>query len=521
MPARPLRHVVIVGGGTAGWMTAGILAADHRTASPDGLRVTLVESPSIPTLGVGEGTWPSLRDTLRRIGIPEGIFLQRTQASFKQGSRFDGWVDGSPDDSYVHPFDAPPSQDDVDALSLWRTAPAGTPFAEAVSAQAILCRVGLAPKQPQTPEYAAVANYAYHLDAGAFAELLKEHCTQRLGVRHVLADVASVERSEDGVVASVRTADGTTIEGDVFVDCTGSRALLIGSQPGDTITDASDILFNDAALALHVPYTDPQQAIPSQTNATAMPAGWVWDIALQSRRGVGHVFSTRFMDEAQARTALTGYLGTTAPGSGLSGEDARLIRFRSAYRERPFAGNVVAIGMSQGFVEPLEASAIVMIELSAAMLSDMLPPSTSGLPTVSRRFNERFAYRWARIVDFLKLHYIISRRPGAYWDAHRDPETWPDRLRELMEQWRELPPQRDDFAHAIEIFPAASYAYILYGMGYQTAARPGPRRKDLPERARHRLADIRLKTDRMLTGLPTNRALLDHILGNTMQRVGA
>lgn len=505
-----LRHVVIVGGGTAGWLTAGILAADHRAHAPDGLKVTLVESPNVAILGVGEGTWPSLRDTLRRIGLSETEFLRRTQASFKQGSRFDGWVSGAPGDSYLHPFDPLPSQDDLDALSLWRAAAGSVAFAEAVSAQAALCAEGRAPKQVQTPEFAAVANYAYHLDAPAFAELLREHCTARLGVQHVRADVTGVRRCDDGRVLGLDTDCSGAIDGDLFVDCTGARALLIEGALGVESHDVSDMLFNDAALAVHVPDTGP---VPSQTNATAMPAGWVWDIALQSRRGVGHVFSTRHMDEAEARDQLSSYLERLAPGTGVTGNDARLIRFRSAYRATPWRGNVVAIGMSQGFVEPLEASAIVMIELSAAMLSDLLPPRLEGVPNVARRFNERFSYRWERIIDFLKLHYIPSQRTEAYWRDHRDPATWPSRLRELLEQWRHVPPSRDDFAHALEIFPAASYAYVLYGMGFETAPRPHARRKDLADRARQRLGEIAVKRQKMLAGLPGNREWLATVLG--------
>ena len=511
-----LRHVVIVGGGTAGWLTAGVLAADHRAHDHDGLKVTLVESDKRPTLGVGEGTWPSLRDTLRRIGIPEGEFLRRTQASFKQGSRFDGWVTGGPDDSYLHPFDAPPGQDDVDPLSLWQAAPHGTAFADAVSAQARLCRHARAPKQPQTPEYAAVANYAYHLDAVGFAQLLREHCTEKLGARHVIADVTAVVADRDGGVAHLATDRAGKIAGDLFVDCTGSKAMLIGEHLGVAPRDVSGVLFNDAALAVQVPDDGP---IASQTNATAAPAGWIWDIALQARRGVGHVFSTRHMGESAARDVLTAYLDRIAPQAGMTGDHARLIRFQPAYRETPFRHNVVAIGMSQGFVEPLEASAIVMIELSASMLSDMLPQHVGGLEPVSRRFNERFSYRWARIVDFLKLHYIPSRRPEACWVDHRDPASWPDRLRDLLEQWRHMPPSRDDFAHALEIFPAASYAFVLYGMGFETPARAQLRRKDLPERLVARLGEIDLKAQRMLAGLPDNRQLLDHITQRGLAQV--
>lgn len=512
-----LKHVVIVGGGTAGWLTAGILAADHRAHAADGLRVTVVESPTVPILGVGEGTWPSLRDTLRRIGVSETEFIRRCDASFKQGSRFNGWRDGGVGDSYLHPFDAPPGEDDLDVLSLWRAAGTGA-FADAVSAQAKVCAAGRAPKQAQTPDFAAVTNYGYHLNAPALAQMLSEHCTQRLGVTLIHDDVVGVTKHEDGSIAHVETAHSGAVEGDLFVDCTGGRALLIGDEMSVPVKDVSDVLFNDRALAVHVPNVSPDQAIASQTDATALASGWVWDIALQSRRGVGYVFSSRHSDEAQARRDLDAYLAKHAAGADVTAADARLLKFKSGYRETPWVKNVVAIGMSQGFVEPLEASAIVMIELSAAMLSDLLPPMTSQLEPSARRFNERFSYRWARIVDFLKVHYVLTQRTEPYWQAHRDQDTWPDRLVDLMARWRFMPPSREDFTQALEIFPAASYAYVLYGMGYETEPRPHLRRKDVPDRAAQRLRDLQMKSQKLLSGLPTNRELLDHISGRA--RVG-
>ena len=414
MSNEAVRHVVIVGGGTAGWLTAGVLAADHCAAREDGVRVTVIESPTIPILGVGEGTWPSLRDTLRRIGVSETEFVRRCNAGFKQGSRFDGWTDGSPDDSYFHPFEAPPSADDVDWLALWRSAPDAS-FAQSMSPQATLCLEGKGPKQFSTPEFAAVANYAYHLDAPAFAELLREHCTKSLGVRLITDDVIDVSLDESGAVASLKTQDSGDIKADLFVDCTGSKALLVGEALGAELKDVSDVLFNDRALAIQVPYTDDSASIASQTTGTAMQAGWVWDIALQNRRGVGHVYSSAHRSEEEARADLSAYLAGAAPQSVVSGNEARMIKFRSAFRETPWRANAVAIGMSQGFVEPLEASAIVMIELSATMLSDTLPASKSLMPAAAERFNARFRYRWDRIVDFLKLHYVLSRRSEPYW----------------------------------------------------------------------------------------------------------
>lgn len=506
-----LRHVVIVGGGTAGWLTAAIIAADHRAAFDDGLRVTLIESPNIPILGVGEGTWPSLRDTLRRIGVSETKFIRRCSASFKQGSRFNGWVTGDANDFYFHPFDAPPSADMVDSHKLWRSLANNNSFAEAVSYQPSLCLEGKAPKQVVTPEFAAVANYAYHLDAPALAELLRDHCTTNLGVRLVTDNVTNVERGDAGEIAALSTEENGAVIGDLYVDCTGSKALLVGEALGAKLTDVSDILFNDRALAVQAPYADDDEPIASQTNGTALKAGWVWDIALQKRRGVGYVYSSAHISDDEARDGLTAYLKQYAPASGVSGADARLIKFKSAYRETPWIRNTVAVGMSQGFVEPLEASAIVMVELSAMMISDTLPAHKAGLNAAGKRFNKRFAYRWSRIVDFLKLHYILSRRTDEFWSDHRNVETWPVRLRELIEQWKFEPPSREDFTDALEIFPAASYAYVLYGMGFETIARPVQRKKDDADTVQRHRQGIEYRTSKLLGGLPTNRELINHI----------
>lgn len=519
MSDRALKHVVIVGGGAAGWLTAGVLAVDHCAAHEDGVRVTLIESPNIPILGVGEGTWPSLRDTLRRIGLSETEFVRRCNASFKQGSRFDGWVTGAPDDSYFHPFEPPPDADDIDPLALWRAAPNGTPFAQAVNNQPAICLDGKAPKQIVTPEYAAVANYAYHLDAPAFAELLRDHCTQNLGVHLITDDVKSVKVDEESRIAALSTSENGDVSGDLYVDCTGAKALLIGDTLGVEVTSVSDILFNDCALAVQAPYGNNNEPIASQTIGTASSAGWVWDIALQTRRGIGYVFSSRHSSEETARAELTAYLNCHAPESGVTGDDARLIRFQSAYRGTPWVGNVVAVGMSQGFVEPLEASAIVMIELAATMISDTLPARCDAMAPASRRFNERFSYRWARIVDFLKLHYVLSQRTESYWAAHRDKGTWPTRLAQLLDQWALEPPSREDFSQTLEIFPAASYAYVLYGMGFETAPRKTIRRRDAVELAARHMDDMHSTLTKLLHGLPTNRDLLAHINTRGLSRV--
>ena len=225
-----VRHVVIVGGGSAGWLTAAVIAAEHGGKSDTGLQVTVVESPDVAPIGVGEGTWPTMRDTLRAIGVLESDFIRECDASFKQGSRFDGWVDGTEADRYYHPFVLPFGYTEANLVAGWSARHPNRPFAGVVSFQPHLCARNRAPKQASTPEYAAVANYAYHLDAGKFSLFLRKHCTERLGVTHISDHVVDVVADESGDIASLQLKDHGVIPGDLFVDCTGMQALLIGQH---------------------------------------------------------------------------------------------------------------------------------------------------------------------------------------------------------------------------------------------------------------------------------------------------
>src|SRR5262245_31047295 len=222
-----LKRLVIVGGGSAGWLTAGVIAAEHRAKEGAGLSVTLLESPDVGPIGVGEGTWPTMRDTLRKIGVGEADFLRNCDASFKQGSKFERWVDGREHDYYFHPFVLPQGYLETNLVAGWLKRHATTPFADLVSFQPHLCVQGKAPKQAQTPEYAAVANYAYHLDAGKFGLFLREKCIQ-LGVRHVVDHMTGVESAANGDIAAVLTRENGALAGDLFVDCTGLNSRLLG-----------------------------------------------------------------------------------------------------------------------------------------------------------------------------------------------------------------------------------------------------------------------------------------------------
>ena len=511
----PIRNIIVVGGGTAGWLTAASIAARHKSRQHHGFTVTLIESPTIPIIGVGEGTWPTMRTTLRRIGVSETDFFRHCDASFKQGAQFARWTTGAPDDAYYHPLMLPQSFGQVNLAPHWLADDASGSFCDAVTPQGRVCDAGLAPKTIATPEYDAVANYAYHLDAGKFSGFLQRHCCDTLGVRHVLADVEEVLLHDDGDIRAVRTTQAGEIAGDLFVDCTGMAALLIGKALGVPFKSCADTLFCDTALAIQVPHDHPDAPIASHTISTAQSAGWIWDIGLPTRRGVGHVFSSSHIDIDDAERELRAYLGDA--GCDLP---VRKLDIRAGHRETFWKRNCVAVGLAAGFLEPLEASAIVLIELSAKLISEQMPACREVMDVVATRFNDTTHYRWGRIIDFLKLHYALTqRRDTDFWRDNARPETMPDRLRGLMELWQyHAPWMHDEFDRAEEIFPAASYQYVLYGMGHRTAIEPGSLSADtvVAERA---LRENRVQTQRLLAGLPRHRDLLRKITEHGMPTI--
>jgi tryptophan halogenase len=511
-----VQSVVIVGGGTAGWLTAGIIAARHQARIKAGsFAVTLVESPDIKIIGVGEGTWPTMRSTLERIGVSETAFFRECDAAFKQGGQFAGWTTGATDDAYYHPLMFPQGFSQVNLVPHWLRAGNGRSFCDFVTPQGRLCDEGLAPKTIANAEYRGPANYAYHLDAGKFAPFLAKHCTANLGVRHVLADITEVKQRESGDIHSVLTRQAGAIAGDLFVDCSGFSALLIGKTLGVPFKSCSDVLFCDTALAVQVPFATPDAPMASHTIATAHDAGWTWDICLPTRRGVGYVYSSRHTSEEQARETLLRYIG--AQHADLS---VRKIPIRAGHREVFWKNNCVAIGLASGFLEPLESSAIVLVELSAKLLAEQMPACREVMDIVAKRFNDVTMYRFGRIIDFLKLHYVLTKRTdSAFWRDNVDPASVPERLRDLLTLWSYHSPWFfDELDRLEEVFPAASYQYVLYGMGFRTQVAP-EETVDTAVTAARLVRENDQATGDMRARLPKNRELLNKIYQYGLQPV--
>ncbi|MGC1303323.1 MAG: tryptophan halogenase family protein [Caulobacteraceae bacterium] len=512
---RPVQNIVVVGGGTAGWLTAGLIAARHQGRMKAGFTVTLVESPKIGIIGVGEGTWPTLRTTLQKIGVSETDFFRECDVSFKQGAKFARWTTGADDDAYYHPLMLPQGFSQVNLAPHWLCDNDGRSFCDTVCPQGELCDDDLAPKMITTPEYQAVANYAYHLDAGKFAPFLQKHCTQKLGVRQVPADVRGVNQDEHGDITGIVTEQAGEITGDLFIDCTGFSSLLLGKTLGVPFKDCSDVLFCDTAMAIQVPHSDPETPIAPYTISTAQSAGWTWDIALPTRRGVGYVFSSSHISDEAAERELRRYIGDAAKDL-----TARKIPIRSGYREVFWKNNCVAVGLAAGFLEPLESSAIVLIELSAKLVSEQMPACREVMDIIAARFNAVTHYRWGRIIDFLKLHYVLTQRTdNPFWIDNVDPKTVPERLQNLLHLWKYHSPWFfEEFDRLEEVFPAASYQYVLYGMGFRTEVDPLDNAGTRASALRMMQQNVAM-TGKMRGELPKNRDLIRKIKDYGLQTI--
>lgn len=498
-----VKSIVIAGGGTAGWLTAAIIAAHHRSDNQNGLKVSLIESSDIPTIGVGEGTWPTLKNTLQDIGIKEADFFRCCNASFKQGGKFVDWVHGK-GDFYYHPFTVPFGYGRLD-LAPYLTELED--YAPESNFQHHVCEAGLAPRTLAESEFQGPANYAYHLDAGAFAVLLRDHCKKELGVEHIVDTISDTTLDDLGNIDSIVLEKGGQISGDLFIDCTGFASLLLGKKLNVPFKSVDKFLFNDTALAIQIPYPSDSDPIASNTIATAQPAGWIWDIGLTHRRGVGHVYSSKFISDEEAKQKLCDYLAVSPNET-----DTRKISFKSGYRAEHWKNNCVAVGLSAGFVEPLEATAIMLIEISARYIAENIPADKSVMPIVRKRFNSQMQYRWQRIIDFLKLHYVLTQRPEPYWQAHLDEATIPESLQEDLAIWKTRGPVIEDFSNSVELFPAASYQYVIYGMGFKPnfSLQSYLYRQD--EQAKNIINRNKKITEQMLQSLPQHRQYIEQWL---------
>ncbi|RYY41933.1 MAG: tryptophan 7-halogenase, partial [Sphingomonadales bacterium] len=420
--------------------------------------ITLIESEAVGTVGVGEATLPHIKAFNDALGIDEAAFMTATQATFKLGIEFRGW--SAPGDSYIHPFGAfgapwGGAEFQHHWLRAERHGRAVAPL-EAYSYAVAAARARAFEFPNEDPSsIRSTFSYAYHFDAGRYAAFLRDWATER-GVTRIEGQVARVERTaEGGNIAALTLQSGVRVAGDLFVDCSGFRALLLGETLGAGWDDWSDWLPCDRAWA--VPSERAEDFTPF-TRATARAAGWQWRIPLQHRTGNGYVFASRFLDEGQARDdALAGLDG--APLA-----EPRLLRFQAGRRREAWRGNCVAIGLASGFLEPLESTSIFLIQAAVHDLVTLLPSARGDTvdPRLAAEFNRLFALQYDRVRDFLVLHYAANSRVGEpLWDHLRTIKL-PDSLSQkiaLFEARGTVP------NYQFGLFSRDSWLAVLIGQG--------------------------------------------------------
>jgi tryptophan halogenase len=452
-------RVLIVGGGSAGWITAAYLDRSLNGNGPKEVLIGVVESARIGRIGVGEATIPTMKRTLARIGISERDFLIHADATFKQAIRFDDWLEEG--HHYYHPFDRLTAAK-FDRYGLrYLASDRSKAFAEMVSPQPAICDAGLSPKKSSDGDYEGQMPYAYHMDAEKFADFLRDTATSR-GVHHMTDDVVDVERRENGDVAAVKTASGKRIEADLFIDCSGFARLLIGKTLGVPYEEFGDYLLCDSAVAMQVPYdVYKRDNVRPYTTSKALSAGWVWDIGLQNRRGTGYVYSSQFISAEDAEAELRAH-----EGPHCAEVKARHLKFKTGRVAEAWKNNVVAIGLSAGFLEPLESTGLFFIEEGVDYLCELFP-RLGALDAGRRMYNDRMRARYAECLDFINLHYVLSRRDDTpFWREVTKPERMTPSLRERLADWDQKPPSRLDFTDQQQLFSHINFEFILYGMDW-------------------------------------------------------
>jgi len=451
------KRVLIVGGGSAGWTAAAYLNAALNVGDQKVVDISLVESPDVPRIGVGEATIPNINLTLAVIGIDEMDLMKAVDGTYKQSIRYVNWLDDKRQ-FYHHPFCRYGSGPRDDAGRRWLMSDQSVPFMNTISAQPAICEMNLAPKTLGNEDAGLSLVYAFHMDALKFADYLHEFSTAR-GVTDYLDHVVGVDMHDNGNIAAVQTASGKRLEADFFIDCTGFAAELIEKKLGVGFTDCSKWLLCDRAVTMNVPHDHHYPGyVRPYTTATALSAGWVWEIPLQTRRSLGYVHSSAHISDDDAEKELRAFEGDHAEAL-----PTHIVDFMVGRREQPWTANCVAIGLY-----------------------------TDDMESLAYRFNRITQDRFYEILDFINMHYCLTDRTDTeFWREVRRPERINDRLRAKLDFWQTKPPSVSDFTD--QFFPGQadgqlasggplgdsrspidtgglwnhhSYENILYGMGF-------------------------------------------------------
>jgi tryptophan halogenase len=493
-------EIVIAGGGTAGWVAAATFARFLGNRAS----ITLVESDEIGTVGVGEATIPQIHNLIIGLGLDQAEFVRRTNATFKLGIEFDGWTGQG--QSYMHSFGQTGRQVGlIPFRQLWlrgRSLGVAQEFGAYGFniAAARLGRMATNTASNTVPELI----YAYHFDASLFAKMLRDYAEKR-GVRRVEGRILDVERDgEDGDVTALTLNGERRVQGTFFIDCTGFRSLLVGKTLDVPYLDWSRWLPCDSALAVACESSD---AFRPYTQALSRPSGWQWRIPLQHRTGNGHVYCSKFMSDDEAASTLLANLDGAPLG------DPRPIRFTSGRREKFWSHNCLALGLAAGFMEPLESTAIHLVQSALGRFLNLLPGDLSRTDSARDYFNRLSTIEWARVRDFITLHYFANEREGEFWELCRNMEL-PDTLLEKISLFREagLVIREDE-----ELFLDDSWGQVMIGQGIMPESW-SPLADNVPGEDIGPFLDSVAKSYRVKTkSLPTHRQFVASLVGDKVK----
>jgi tryptophan halogenase len=489
-------RVIVVGGGTAGWMTAAALTR----LLPSRCSVRLVESEAIGIVGVGEATLPHIRSFNERLGIDEAEFMAGTRATFKLGIEFRDW--GKIGDSYIHPFGTfGRGSGEVDFHHYWTRLHRSQSGAAPLDQYSMACTMAYMNRfrlpDPDPAKLESTFSYAYQFDANLFAPFLRR-VAERQGTKRTEGRIVHVELdSESGNVAAVVLESGERIDGDLFVDCSGFVSLLLGKTLAEPFEDWSPWLPCDRAVAMPC---RTRTALTPYTSAIAMEAGWRWRIPLQHRTGNGYVYSSQFISDEDARQALV---------SAVEGEpiaEPRVLKFKAGRRRRSWVANCIGVGLSSGFLEPLESTSIYLIQAAITSLIELFP-NPEIAPADRDEFNRLIDLEYDRIRDFLILHYHATQRSDTpFWDYVRTMPV-PDSLKQKMDLFR----SRGRVAKYREgVFLDASWIAVYVGQGIVPEGYDPRAGLPSPERLKQAMMAFREEVRACAEAMPDHRAHIEN-----------
>ena len=458
---RTIGHIVIVGGGTSGWLSAAFLTRMFGRYTGEIPRITLVESKDIGVIGVGEATIPTLPDTLKRIGVDESAFMVASDGSFKLGIKFKSWhksPEEDPEESFWHPFGPIHigGEEGVGAhwLKGYRSGAEMAPFAYHFATAPHFCDAFKAPKTSASKPYKGATVYAYHMDAVLAGRYLRELAVSR-GVERVVDDVVEVVKDDQGFIDHLVLKDQEPLKGDLYLDCTGFRSLLLQQALDEPFSSYGASLLCDNAVAINSPWPAPPVRLNPYTTATALSAGWTWDIPLFNRSGRGYVYSSKHISQDAAELELRQQIGD------LEGRNsARHLKMKIGRVNRFWVKNCIGIGLAGGFIEPLESTGIYMIEAGLRYLGQFLCDKSAS-PKLRDHYNNLMTEVYDETRDFIVYHYCTTEREDTlFWRDNKYGLELSDYLKGLMDLSRYKVPGHLDITTRNLIFGYTAWTFI-------------------------------------------------------------